>query len=253
MIAVIEIDDRKVELEIPLVVGEVEFGVWCDFKKAEEKYLAEEDSKQALFYLLDALEEVYGEEVREVPWMSKEESLVDLIDGGFMIRIGSELSVGRLYAHLVNLFRSYVPEEIPKDFVELGDGYEIRKEEAVRVMTERPLTLGEAVEVLEYKRRTDEDIARKPLERTNLDFTLGLTEFAILVRKRGERLPADPAERERFLEERRRKFFHLDMGTVLQVRFFFMSALIESEGIGIIKCFGKGRKRGVRFVKARSK
>jgi hypothetical protein len=110
------------------------------------------------------------------------------------------------------------------------------------------MTTGEVFECLEYQRRNKERREQHPTEVGNLEFSLGLSEFAILVRQPGEKLPSNKSQRRRFIERRREFFADLQLDKVLDVRFFFLRSLLRFGTIPSTSISGRVRHT-VRSVK----
>jgi hypothetical protein len=142
---------------------------------------------------------------------------------------GDELTLIRLYAHVLNVINSFVPDKIPETFKfkHKGKSFEIESKPAARMLTGMAFTAGEAIEVLEYMKRAQEALKKNPSQEGNIDFTLGLTEIAILVRQKGERLPAERPRLEKFIVLRRELFKSLSLDVVLSIRFFFSQYITE--------------------------
>jgi hypothetical protein len=233
-----EIDGQSRDLPIPTDASDILFSSWCDFKSSEAIFLTpptkEEDTSNDQYglrkakELLDMLATIYGPNVSDVPETVPGDDGALLLENGFVFAIGSELSAIRLYAHLVTTVQSYVPAMIPKTFKlkHGGQKFFLKLEKTGRILADRPLSMGEGIEVMEYQRRAGEAFkSAMPKDIGNIEFTLGLTEFAILVRKQGEQLPANPGERDKFIATRRELFSSLKMDSVLSLRFFFLNAL----------------------------
>lgn len=228
-------------IDLPLAVSERTFGTWCDFRTAEAKYHesnAEEppESEIPIVRFIECLRVLVPGEIDNIPLSvgSEDDDFDDLRDSGYLIGLDEEISLTRIYAHLLNLVKQYVPETIPDLVFTLSwpklatDKYMIKSSKAARILRNRSLTTGEAIEILDYRRRADVAVSAVPDEKGNTEFTLGLSEIAILLRKPFERLPSDRRELDRFIKERRELFAEIPLNYILDIRFFLIAALLKS-------------------------
>ena len=93
-------------------------------------------------------------------------------------------------------------------------------------MTLEGVSTGEAIEVLEFRRIAEKNLEEKKFALGSMDFTLGLRELAILVRKKGEALPWNRKELESFLNDRMQTFRTVTAGEVLTLRFFLINSYL---------------------------
>lgn len=223
-----ELDGDELSLDIPFSVHEITFNDFCDFKTAEAKFLKgieDKDGETATWALIEALNRLIEGPVNCLPLDVKGDDLQELIESEYRIGIGDELSVNRLYVHIITTINTFLPESIPEvwELKSLGFG-----KSAFRVLTKEPLTTGEALELLEFQRRAARALEETPHEVGNIDFTLGLTELALLCRKKGEHLPSERPKLDRFLNERRKVFAAATMDEILTLRFFLHRWLARS-------------------------
>lgn len=227
-------------------VKERTFEQFCDFKTAEVEFWRvarseepdkEIDPREALRRALVHL--IPGE--YDLPYNANNERLIDLQDNGYLVNPGDELTLIRLYAHCLNVINSFVPSEIPETFrfTHKNKKFVIEAKPAARMLTGISFTAGEAIEVLEYMKRAQEALKKNPSQEGNIDFTLGLTEFSILVRQKGEKLPAERPRLEKFIALRRELFKSLTLDVVLSIRFFFLNILLSLGTIPTTRPFGK--------------
>lgn len=216
------------ELAIPFHVNELSFAQFCDFRGSraifEDPDIEVDEYKAQLTASLENL--VPRIRTAGLPFALRQDLELDLIDSGYRIRLGDDLSIMRVYAHIINLINSYTPEEIPEVFTfdRKKLKFEVRRTQVAEALI--GLQTGEAIEVLEYQRRASLLMEKQPKDVGNIDFTLGATEMAILVRQKGELLPADKPTRDRFIAQRREIFKRMDLEIILQLRFFFLAALV---------------------------
>lgn len=235
MILIFQVDNERCSIDVPMHPSEIPFSNFCDFKGGENAYWdinkeAEQDATEPVNALLNALKCVVSGDLEKLPFSIPNDDFQTLIDTKYQIKVGDELSILRVYAHFVVMIQEYKPDSIPEIFKLrwLGKKYMVKSGEAARVLAGRPLTTGEAIEVLEYQRRAGKAAELKPGEQGNIEFTLGLTEFAILVRKPGERLPKERKDIDRFITQRQRLFKNLPLDKVIDLRFFLLNALVKS-------------------------
>ena len=263
------------KLQVPITVDQIRFDDFCDFQAEERKYInicsppdIEEDNSnkeevdswefpvdEAMKQLTIAVRVIIKGDIVNIPFSLDGENTTKLVDGGYSIKTGDDLSIIRMYAHIITMIRAYKPSRIPETFSLRFKGllFRLTRKSAITMLTGKALTIGEAVEVLEYQRRFAENIKNKPLEVGNLDFTLGLSEFAILVRKKGERLPWDRSLLNKFIEDRRKFFMDLPLSDVLSLRFFLLNALLIYAKIPITNSFGKVNRPRVKHISRRQR
>lgn len=118
-------------------------------------------------------------------------------------------SLSDLYSSTVEAINSYEPTDVLtwKDYKVISPSV-------------KPMTVGEAITLLEFDRA-----AKKKLNNdynANIDFNLGLEQLAVIMRKEGEQLPIDPAERTLFIDQRKKEVSSAPLWLVLNIRFFFI-------------------------------
>ena len=238
-----ELDGEELSLEIPFAVHEITFNEFCDFKTEEAKFfkaLESKDGEGATWALIAAISQLVEGPVNCLPLDVKGDNLERLIESEYRIGIGDELSVNRLYVHLITTVNTFRPESIPEEWSLKSLGF---SKSAFRVLAKEPLTTGEALEVLEFQRRASRALEETPHEVGNIDFTLGLTELALLCRKKGEQLPSERPKLERFLNERRKVFAACTMDEILTLRFFLHRWLVRSTKTRSTSFSGTARQR----------
>lgn len=212
---------------------DIRFDDFCDFRTEEAKYQqAIRDDKpieEIQSILADALLNIIPGDVRSLPFAVSDTDH-ELVDTTYQIQLNEEISLLRLYAHYLNMIQAYKPNSIPETFVVnrwpwAKDRYKIKSKPAARMILDRPLNTGEAIECLEWKRITDRAVEAKPLGVGNIEFTYGLTQIALLLRKEGERLPSDRRKLDQFIAQRRTTFQGLPLSVILDIRFFLIAAL----------------------------
>jgi len=227
---------EPVLLDVPFSVGDMLFEGYCDFRTGEAKYIEAArslrteqtmDVEEAVQHLTAAVASLVKGNVEELQFAIPGDNMASLLDGGWRVTLGEDLSIMRLYSHLVATLRTFKPSEIvhPFSVVVQGKKYVLDSRRANTLLTGVALTTGEVLETLEYQRRAERIVEGAPLEVGNVDFNLGLTELALLLRPEGERLPADRAAREAIIGQRKQVFRKIGMDTVLTLRFFLLNSL----------------------------
>ena len=232
--------------EIPMNCSEITFEQFIDFTYYEQRYfkastktkvedeIAEnnyDDLDKSIEHLYKAVGFVVKGELDDLIFQ-KGESVSNLIDAKWTLTLeslGEELTLLKLYAHIINLLSSYKAVLNPPDF-ELewsGNKYVINKEEAVRSLLNVPLTAGEMITTLELQKKTLKMVEKKGDPEGNLAFNLGLQEFAVLMRRPKERLPSNRRKRITFIDRRVKIFRKLPMDVVLNVRFFLVRSMVD--------------------------
>ena len=242
-------------LFIPMSCDELTFMQFIDIKAAEQKffkasqpkveldedgneilieeeneYLAELEQKQATFqHMVEICGLACQGPIDKVLLAMPEDNAVDLFAEKFTFGPGDEVSLIRIYCHLVNMIEAYQPRKIKSDFsfVWQGNEYCIDPNEAYNALTGISYTIGEAITALEFQRITHTLIDRKGDPEGNLAFTLGLKEFALLMRPKGHRLPVRKKDRTEYIGSQVKKFKYLPCSVVLDVRFFLLRTLMN--------------------------
>ena len=218
-------------INLPLTAHEIPWEAFCDFKDEEQEYFkAQEkgDNYEAIVSITTALSYVYGTWVMDLPF-SLDEPLEDLFLSGFTVTLGDDLSVMRLYAHLNTIINTFKPETLKDKVFKLhvgGEEYQLDQLKAAKFLTLEGVSTGEAIEVLEFRRIAEKNLEEKKFALGSMDFTLGLRELAILVRKKGEPLPWNRKELESFLNDRMQTFRTVTAGEVLTLRFFLINSYL---------------------------
>jgi hypothetical protein len=206
-------------INIPMHVDEIKYSEFLNFKMYEEEFFnAPAEEKPAA--LVDLVKNIYEVDVTDLPFGSPEEDYSE-----YFINLGDDLTVMRLYHHYINLINTFNPD--------IKNTYEIKYKgqkfylDAMGIMKSlegAAYTAGEVITVCEYQRvlskKTDsiDDSAAMSMK-------LGLIEMAVLLRKKGEKLPSRQSERETFISNRAKFFSELSMDKVLAVRFFLLDIL----------------------------
>lgn len=239
MIAEVTVEgENKGEVRIPIDAFEITFEAFSDWQPVEAKFVLsnrEGRKEEAVALLTEAVAVICGNGVHNLPFSIEGDNLGGMIDGGYRVGLRDEVSVLRLYAHLVTVMRKELEPPLNEnklpDSIEINHGgktFEVNHRSAVRIATNNPLTAGEVIETMEYNRRNSMAVKSGNLEASTLDFTLGLSVFAILCKQKGERLPAEEGARDLWIKKRRELLATISMADVMRVRFFLLTALRKS-------------------------
>lgn len=249
-----QVDDLIYSITIPLSPEEISFSDFCDFRKLESAYIdanTSEDRKsdKPLLLLMDALSTIVKGDLSKIPVAIDGDDYESFYDKGFILKPGDDITVLRIYFHILTVINKYVPEEIPQTFTVKRSvfpwikdpEYIVRSESAARVLANRPFTTGEMLEVLEYQRLSEHSV-RVGGDPANVEFTLGLAEVSILLRKPGEDLPTSRRKLKQFIRERSEIFGNLPLSVILDLRFFLIAALLKLRTTVGLDSFGKARR-----------
>lgn len=234
-------------LDLPVTVDDVgRFDDFCDFRAKEAEYIQAGNDEQPFEIvqekLREALSVVVPGDLDSLPY-AIDENDPKFIETTYRVQLDQPLSLLRVYAHLINVVAEYKPTHIPETF-ELRrwpwrkHRYRIKRGQAARMILDKPLSTGEAVECLEWKRITDQAVDANPLGVGNLEFTYGLTQMALLLRKPGEKLPHERRELDQFIARRQVEFAGLPLSVILDIRFFLIAALLNSNKTKDSNSFG---------------
>lgn len=195
-------------MKIPLSCDEISLNNWADYRIAEDKFIESNE----LFDLIDSMKTLYSDQ-----------DLGDLEVG----KAGDELILGRkptfmgLYKHTTQLINGFKPDILtcPFSYEYLGEEYFISAADTALVAGLHPITVNEAVTLLELTRRAGEGYEAL--------YSLSIMHLAVLLRKKDEQLPLSIADRERFINNRMQLFKDAPMSLALNVQAYF-NALILS-------------------------
>lgn len=270
----IEVTD-KAYLTIPFHVSDITFADFCDFQIWEYKYLESvgalpkyedddqddqddedpdpgkpdppkvKDPAESIRLLTKALSFIYGSGVYDIP-LSEGNRIQDLINSGFNYKPfakADEISLFGLYAHFLNMVTAYKTDpSAAKDVFNLdlaGERFVLESKKAARILLGAALTTGEVIETLEYQRRAGVAIRQNRATEGAIDFNLGLTELAILIRKPGEQLPGSRSDFKAWIQERRQLFAEVRLNVIFDLRFFLLNSLTNYEVTRLLNISGK--------------
>lgn len=230
-----------------------------------------EDIHKEIEALCDMLSVAYNIDskslIEDFPLTIGSETSEDLI--GFFFELGKEVSLLRMYAHVNTVISSYEPP------IELFDQHEFK---VVLEGEEYVLDVGifegvangdfslptlDVVEVMHLQRRfaslvkeyenkfnsgEDEGVGKDEdgikigagAFAAGQDILLGTEEMAVLLKKRGEKLPHKRSARLKFMRKRKKLFENMPFSVVADVRFFLTCILGKLAIIQTTKLSGKG-------------
>lgn len=247
--------DNGAELEIPFHASEVLWSVWSDFKIKENEYfeaagkqdeegVSKPDVRDATIALVEAVQTICGEGVKSLKFSIGEDEY-KLIDTGYVLQMGQEVTILKLYAHLITVIDKFVPTDLKNVFrIKIGNAvFQIDKSRAASLFAFDSLSVGEAIEILEFMRVGREAVKLKRVSLGNMDFSMGLRQVATILRKPGEDLPWNKKELEDFLDRRCQVFEpHVTAEQILTLRFFLINSFIESKTTLDINFSSKDRR-----------
>ena len=205
------------DINIPVDVSEIKYSEFLNFKLYEQEFFdAPEEEKPAA--LVELVRNAYEFDVDNLPFGSPDKEYT-------FLTIGEEITVMGLYHHYINLINTFNPDIKNTYEIEYrGEKYYLDPVGIMKSLEGAAYTAGEVITVCEYKRvlskktdNLDEDAA--------MNLKLGLVEMAVLLRKKGEKLPLRQSERDAFISKRAKHFEDMSMDKVLAVRFFLLDIL----------------------------
>lgn len=223
-------------IEIPYNASEVSFRDNTKFRDAEQVYFdrTPKEDRNNKDQVIDCLLPIFGDVIKQdkIPLHKDGDDLKLMVDNGYFLNIGDELSLSRLYAHYVTVINSYKPIDfIPekgKKITEYSFKYKNRTFHIGADRLEQFLGFqnGESIEVhhlrASFAKMAKANKDNKGNQGSNIDFSLGVQQVAILARKKGEKLPFNSVERREFILKRAKFFEELPMDVVLNIRGFFL-------------------------------
>lgn len=228
-------------------------------KPADENATELEKAEETVTYMLEALGALNLGAVSDLPLSLPGDDMKAMVEERFMIgmkflqgkckikgrTLKPELSVMRMYVHVCNMIDYWQPKTVAATYKIKwkGEWYHINPQEAINALTGRVYTAGEAITVLELQKKTQAMIDNHGDKQGNLAFSLGLQEFAILMRKKDEPLPVNRRERIRFIDKRVKLFNDLPYSVVLKARFFLLRILTAYVKTQLTNSFLKDRPK----------
>lgn len=246
-------EDRQIHsIDVMFHPSERTFEQFCDFRQAESRYIeasqkareakpgaAARWQEKAIGHLAAAVRHMVSGALDEIPIEIHGENTARLF-GSYTIKPGDELSLWRLYAHIVNTINNYRPGGIPQTFtVKIGRKKYHLAGGAVNIMAGQGYKVGETIEAMEYQRRAESIVQQNKTEVGNIEFNLGVTELAILMREKGVELPAKEAERAAYIEAQKEVFKNATLEDVLNLRFFLGNTFLKTTKRKSTRTFGK--------------
>lgn len=265
--------DKESWFSFPVSVHELRWDQFSDFRACEQRFFlannpppeldenGEEIEKpkptkedkinnatKSVDHIVELLDYVLAGDWQKIPFSVEGDNMQDLFSMEFRYNVknvfDTEISLMRLYVHIVNMIDQYKPKKLPRTFKInwKGDIYTIDPLEAHKAISGIDYTVGETLTALEFQKKTIERINEKGDPDGNMAFNLGCRELAILLRKKGEELPWKRRERIKFIDSRVKVFTDLPLNVVLDVRFFFLNILKRYEITHTTNSSSKGLK-----------
>lgn len=252
MIVYAKIDGKETELDIPMFCEDITYDQFEDFQANERKYKKElnddePDDAQVQWHLRHAVNQIIKGDLSAFPFMILTDDPKRMLKNHTyqFSMLDPELSIHRLYIHLVNLMNSYENHVQPKQYViewydidekgnEVPCKYYMDPTRSIDLLigdtnthtnpiTSKRYTSGEVLEILEFQRSFSKKINATQDTDGNLSYNLGLSEMAILLRKDGYKLPRKRADFRAHIEKYKRIFAKLPLNVVFDCRFFLLS------------------------------
>ena len=249
MIATLTTEKGEIEVNIPFSLAEILWFDWCDFRDFEQRFLeysrtdeelTDAQVRDQVVELTLGLAGLLGDWVKDLRYSLPGFNIPKMIDQGYYLAFNTEVTIVGLYAHLLTLFKVYKPdEETTKKtfFIEVdGQQYGTNWQQAAKYLTMDASGTGEMIEVLEYQRIARNAKEQKKFSFGTLDYNFGLEQLAVMMRKKGEELPWNRSELDKFVSERKALFSkHVTCEDVHKLRFFLINSFIawsKTKGTG---------------------
>jgi len=261
----VELNTEIGVFKIPISVSEITFSEFLDFRAAEDKFFEvvspesyektpqEADASPLLDDLSgiddydpkkaeDALAAIISVFVRgpveKLPLNFPGEDPSEALRRPFAFDF---LSKFRLYGHLFSLIRDKM-EEVEKEGIDhtfsaeyKGEAFFIEPDDAKRVLMLKTYEAGEVVTISRNDQLLTEAIEKNGDPSRAIEFERELRAMAVLLRKKGERLPSNIRDLTQFIDDRARHFSALPMDIVLRVRFFLASTFQDLKRMAIMR------------------
>ena len=146
-----------------------------------------------------------------------------ILKSKLMFNTKSNCSIVSLHTHLVEIIEGYQPEKC-KQLTTHGSTFYLQGtaiKKSIMQEENNPLTSGEIIELLELQKGMDSLKTGEFAHDSNINFSLGLREMAILYRKENELLPLEKEKLEKFIQERSKMFAEITLNYIFDLSFFF--------------------------------
>ena len=130
-------DDELFAIDVPVHVKERTFENFCDFRTHEREYIRlgrppellddgsnKEEVESWVFPLEDvmaalvlAVEQMVFGDVIDLPFRLEKDDIHKLTAAKYQVKPGDDLSILRLYAHLVTIIQDFSPGRIPETYI----------------------------------------------------------------------------------------------------------------------------------------
>lgn len=271
--------DNGKSITVPLHASDMTFGQMLDFKAGENRYFAYQrylalkeifqdyEGSNSMQTTQAAINEMKGEcqllggmELSEADSNLFHNSLSQVVGGdldgfdlsidekidqSYTISIGDDLSLERIYYHVINVIQRYQPS-VPM-WSDYQWGEYVLPVQMVRGLIEaNTLTAGEFIEMqylAELNKRVTSGYADVD---GNMQYRIGLSQMAVLLKKEGESVPSQKSERDAWLSARCREMKDIPLDVYFDVCFFLSLHLKRSLRDQIIKHTSKVRSKSPR-------
>ena len=228
-------EGKSYEVDVPYTGYEITYCQFIDFREAEQVAFGEDAEVDPGSSRIACVQSVCSGDIDVLPYSLPDDAY---LPEDFMVGLNEDLSIMKLYKHLVTVIQTFKVEKDGKtklrgpeiDYtystIYKGDEYFITPERAELMYARRPYRAGEWIEAVELERLLE---FKKNLDKGNdggaLEFRMTLMQMAVILRKKDEKLPLNVAERNKFMNERAVHFKDLPLHTVLSVRDFFLTSM----------------------------
>jgi len=252
------IQTEKGELSLPIVPPDFTYSDFIDIIKAAEKPNKKNYIKAVKVVAADHMAYLpYTVDNRKVSkWLTTHgRSIITHYD--------KQLSVLRIYSHIMDVITRYEKGGKLNDLTSItsvgGESFYFCPDDEKRsihlnlTQTAKPedliseqikkhtYTVGEVVEAKEVIRLISKKIEDDGDPHGEHEYSMNLRLCAILLRKQGEKLPANKLLRENFIADRMELFTALPMDVVLEVKFFFLAYISQVDSSSYGRLFFEGK------------
>lgn len=249
MIITFQDNEGKFNIDFPMTSQEIQFGDWCDFralvKENDELELNEENAAKGVENIYAAVK-LLVKGIDRVDYSDyKGDETISTIVGMFKylcfipeklqfkdprvkIVLNQQENLGRKLKRKLERFISNKKELPDGIWFKADDGnlYGIESKRIIKSIERSDMKTGEVIEALEMERRGKEEIEAIKDPGFMIEFNIGLSLAAILLRKPNEPLPVTKAERDIFIAKRKELFKNIPLSVIVNVRAFFLATLI---------------------------
>jgi len=253
-----------------------------DFTEAELEDLYEITftKRDESVYLFKAVSRFVGGDLDQLTYnIDNDKQVQELLDKGFLF--GSdvsklnysfkvdtfEISIVRLYIHIITIVNQYKPNKIPAEFKVKWYSEPLKEGQNRRKNAKKNwyyLQANEARSTLKFKKANltfgevflmgiiQDNFEKKKASTKHLNgnaaFNLNIKCLSVLLRKKGEKIPIDKKDYDPFIKQRQSVWRDIPLSTVLDVRFFFLNTIEESVQSSVTNIFSKAKDKSQRMT-----